>query len=418
MTEYKDNKVFQLLEKGALIHSPDSVSIADDVDINRISGNGVVIHGGCRLRGASTSICRGAVIGDEGPVTIENCQIGPGVNLKGGYFKESVFLKNAAMGSGAHVREGTILEEWASGAHSVGFKQTILFPYVTVGSLVNFCDCLMAGGTGKKNHSEVGSSYIHFNFTPNQDKAAASLIGDVPFGVFLDQPPIFLGGQGGLVGPSRLAFGTVIAAGSIYRKDELRPGRLISAGEGRPVNIPYSTGIYRNIKRIVKNNILYVANLLALQQWYQYAREEFVSEEFPQLLLDGLREKVSMGIHERLKRLREFSEKLPESADKYSEQMQEKASSKLLFQLSEFQEKWLEIEYALAGGAGEGDFLRYRELFLSKLAAQINDYGQDYLTVIKSLQSDVVSQGGLWLQGIVDEVSRRSFEMLPNCGLI
>ena len=66
----------------------------------------------------------------------------------------------------------------------------------------------MAGGTSRKNHSEIGSSYIHFNFTPHQDKATPSLVGDVPRGVMLDRAPIFLGGQGGLVGPVRIAYGT------------------------------------------------------------------------------------------------------------------------------------------------------------------------------------------------------------------
>ena len=131
------------------------------------------------------------------------------------------------------VREGCILEEHASIAHTVGLKQTILFPFVTLGSLINFCDCLMAGGTGPKDHSEVGSSYIHFNFTPNQDKATPSLIGDVPRGVMLNQRPIFLGGQGGMVGPLRLNYGITVAAGTILRKDELRPDRLIIGGGGR-----------------------------------------------------------------------------------------------------------------------------------------------------------------------------------------
>jgi hypothetical protein len=42
----------------------------------------------------------------------------------------------------------------------------------------------------RKDHSEVGSSYIHFNYTPNQDKASASLLGDVPRGVMLREPPM------------------------------------------------------------------------------------------------------------------------------------------------------------------------------------------------------------------------------------
>ena len=92
------------------------------------------------------------------------------------------------MGLGAQVRETCILEEEASGAHCAGIKQTILLPFVTLGSLINFCDCLMAGGTSRQNHSEVGSSYIHFNFTPDGDKTTPSLIGDVPRGVMLAEP--------------------------------------------------------------------------------------------------------------------------------------------------------------------------------------------------------------------------------------
>ena len=40
-------------------------------------------------------------------------------------------------------------------------------------------------------------------------------------GVMLNQSPIFLGGQGGLVGPCRLAFGTITAAGTINRKEKI-----------------------------------------------------------------------------------------------------------------------------------------------------------------------------------------------------
>jgi hypothetical protein len=86
---------------------------------------------------------------------------------------------------------------------------------------------LMAGGTSRSNHSEVGSSFVHFNFTPRQDKATPSLFGDVPGGVLLDRLPIFLGGQGGVAGPVRMAYGTILAAGSICRKDVLAPGTII-----------------------------------------------------------------------------------------------------------------------------------------------------------------------------------------------
>ena len=101
------------------------------VAAEQISGKGVKIFPGCRLYGEKTVISEGVRIGYEGPVTIQDCQIGPRVQLKGGYYSNAVFLEESSMGSGAHVREGSILEEQASGAHCVGLKQTILFPFVS-----------------------------------------------------------------------------------------------------------------------------------------------------------------------------------------------------------------------------------------------------------------------------------------------
>jgi hypothetical protein len=59
-------------------------------------------------------IAHGAKIGAEGPVTIDNWQLGAMAELKGGYFKGSVFLAKANMGLGAHVREACIFEEEAN----------------------------------------------------------------------------------------------------------------------------------------------------------------------------------------------------------------------------------------------------------------------------------------------------------------
>ena len=248
MINHNTSKIEKLLKKGVKIPNPQCVEIGAEVDVDRISGDGVVIYSGCKIFGRSTLILQGVKLGYEGPATIENCQIGPEVNLKGGFFKQAVFLKKASAGSGSHFREGTILEEEANTAHNVGLKQTILFPFVTLGSLINFGDCCMSGGTSRQDHSEVGSSYIHFNYTPHQDKATPSLIGDVPHGVMLNQRPIFLGGQGGLVGPCRLAFGTTIAAGSICRNDVLEPGRLIFEGNVKSGSVPFIPNIYQNIK--------------------------------------------------------------------------------------------------------------------------------------------------------------------------
>ena len=160
--------VKMLISKGVNVPNPESVFISDDVNPERISGENVTIYGGCKIIGEKSMIMKNSQIGYEAPVTLENTLLGENTKLMGGFFSGAVFAGDNTFGSGAHVRNGTILEEEANAAHTVGLKQTILFPFVTLGSLINFCDCFMAGGTSRKDHSEVGSSFIHFNYTPHQ----------------------------------------------------------------------------------------------------------------------------------------------------------------------------------------------------------------------------------------------------------
>ncbi len=152
----KNKIVKALIEKGVQIPNPESIYISQDVNPDKISGNHVTIYAGSKLIGNKTLILDNCQIGYEAPVTLENTLVGENTKLNGGFFKGAVFAGNNTFGSGAHVREGTILEEEANAAHTVGLKQTILFPFVTLGSLINFCDCFMAGGNSRKNHSEVG----------------------------------------------------------------------------------------------------------------------------------------------------------------------------------------------------------------------------------------------------------------------
>ncbi len=414
----QDSQLEKLLAKGVDIPCPETVLIDNDVNMERISGHGVRIYPGCRISGSSTLILAGAQLGSEAPVTVENCQIGPDVSLKGGFFRQSVFLAKASAGSGSHVREGCIFEEEASIAHTVGLKQTILFPFVTLGSLINLCDCLMSGGTGRKDHSEVGSSYIHFNYTPNQDKATASLMGDVPRGVMLKQKPVFLGGQGGLVGPCRLEFGTVIAAGCVWRKDELRPNRLLICGGGRGGSMPFSTGVYQNVKRILVNNFIYIANLTALGQWYAQVRSLFVSEIFSQALLDGLQEKISVGIEERIKRLKELADKMPGSAKAYISASGESASQSLLLQKKEFHENWPQLAEIFNKAQMADGTTEFRDAFLKTVEKRIQEKGKDYISVIQSLAPEEAETGTRWLAGIVDETVSSALEILPSLGSV
>lgn len=303
-----------LQSRGVIIPAPETVYVAADVHPDRIAP-GVTIHPGCRLSGADLSIGPGSVLGAEAPVTVAGCQVGAKVHLAGGFFDRATFLDGFKAGSGAHVRPGCLFEEESSIAHTVGVKQTVFFPWVTSGSLINFCDCLMAGGTSRKNHSEIGSSYIHFNFTPHQDKATASLIGDVPRGVLLNQPPIFLGGQGGLVGPSVIEYGTVIPAGQIWRGDVKEPGRIVAKPAfRRTINMPYDSQVYHGIKHILRNNLLYIGNLLALDLWYRVVRAPFMlSDPWREACCVGARRCLNEILDERVSRLDELAKKVARS---------------------------------------------------------------------------------------------------------
>ena len=411
--EYMSAAVRALTKEGVRFPNPGSVTIGPEVNLDRISGEGVVIHPGCRIAGDKTLIMGGAEVGEEAPATVKDCRLGPDVKLKGGFYDGAVFLRGASMGYGAHVRSGTILEEEACGAHTVGLKQTILLPFVTLGSLINFCDILMAGGTSRKDHSEVGSSFIHFNYTPNQDKATPSLMGDVPRGVMLDRPPIFLGGQGGLVGPCRLAFGTVTAAGSITRKDEARPDRLIVAPGMRGGSFPFKAGAYGNIRRIVHHNLNYIANLTALMAWYRHVRGIFVGPDLSPELHEGLVETLSAAIGERIKRLKGLSDKVAGGLGQAAPASATAGS--FTSQQEEFVGMWPRLEERLlevSSREGDGEM---RDAFLAALSADRDSRkAVTYLETIKALNENTKAAGTGWLDGVVEHVMGETLSLLPS----
>ncbi len=80
----KKDVIQALLEKGVTIPDPNQVYIDSEVSVDRISGTEVVIHPGCRISGRETLIMDGVKLGYEAPVTVEDCQLGPDVELKGG----------------------------------------------------------------------------------------------------------------------------------------------------------------------------------------------------------------------------------------------------------------------------------------------------------------------------------------------
>ncbi len=404
-------KIDLLIDKGVTIPNPSAIFIADDIDPERISGERVTLHSGTKLMGKDTLIMSDTVLGFESPVTLDNVFVGKGTRLNGGFFQNCVFAGNNTFGSGAHVRGGTILEEGSNAAHTVGLKQTILFPFVTLGSLINFCDCMMAGGTSRKDHSEVGSSFIHFNYTPNQDKATPSMFGNVYEGVMLKSRPIFLGGQGGVVGPCRLPFGSVTAAGTIWRKDIIEPDRLLFGGAIREAVLAKKVGVYSNIGRVFKNNILYIAALVSLMSWYLYIRPHFVNGSSSQNLLIGMQNTLKTAIDERINRLDDFVKRLYTSREILLSGNREKVTP-VVQEHDAVIKEWNNFFYI--------DRDRTLKIFLDRLKEKSNlppeqfiyaidkgiaAHGKDYISVIKALDNSDAKLGSRWLQTIENSIS-------------
>jgi UDP-N-acetylglucosamine/UDP-N-acetylgalactosamine diphosphorylase len=269
------------------------------------------LHPGTRLHGARTFVGPRAGVGAEGPATLVDAVLGPDARVDAGYLEGAVLLGGARAGWGAHFRPGTLLEEQTSTAHGVGLKHTILLAFVTLGSLINFCDALMAGGSSRRDHSEVGSGFIHFNFTPwgaHGDKATASLVGDVVDGVLLRQRRIFLGGAGGLVGPAKIGYGAITGAGQVVR-ESVDAGRLV-VQPSPTIDLEVAPGRVDRTEPRSSLNVDYIAQVVALRAWYRQVRLRRVPPGHAGLVLRTVYEAalstLDACIQERLARLQAF----------------------------------------------------------------------------------------------------------------
>jgi UDP-N-acetylglucosamine/UDP-N-acetylgalactosamine diphosphorylase len=271
-------------------------------------------------------------------------------------------------------------------------------PFLTTGSLINFCDVLMAGGTSRKNHSEIGSSYVHFNYTPSQDKATASLLGDVPRGVMLDQPPIFLGGQGGLVGPARIAYGTVLAAGTIQRGDQLTENHLVY-GRRKEGESPRAPGFYRHAAHLVANNVLTIASLHALRQWYLHARARFLQATAHGTACHaGALRCIDSTLADRIQRLGDVVERFarPPAGDDPRSDAERRHQQALAA-------AWPDLRAQLAAGAPADTGADCRAQLLAALPACPAPGA--YIETIQSLAPASRRSGTCWLQAIVDAIT-------------
>ena len=301
-----------LLDRGVTMPAPDHVYVDRTVALDRVQA-GATLFPGTRIAGASTFIGAGALVGSEGPATLVDCAIDADSEVCSGFAEGTVLFRGAKLGGSGHARPATILEEFASTAHAVGLKQTVLMSYATLGSVINACDLLVSGGTSKDDHSEVGSGFIHFNFTPwgeRGDKATPSLVGNVHEGAFLHRRRVFVGGLSGMVGPGEVGFGSVTAAGQVIRRT-VGTDRL-SATAPPTIDRERNDGPMLAINPVkLQANCHYVGQLCALRAWYvqvrmvRRARFAPPADVLPEVLAAGVRA-IDRMIVERLARLRQY----------------------------------------------------------------------------------------------------------------
>ncbi|MCB9506850.1 MAG: UDP-N-acetylglucosamine pyrophosphorylase [Myxococcales bacterium] len=308
-----------LRARGVIIHCPEA-TIVRDIDPTRFEA-GVEIFPGTTVTGARSLFGAGTRLGRAGGGWFEDVRTGRGCDLYGGTFEDCVLLDGVIVRGHAELRGGTLLEEGCEAAHHVGYKMTVMLPYVVAGSLINFCDALFAGGTSRKDHSEIGSALALYNYTPWGDKFA-SLFGDVPRGVFLRSPRIFVGGQAQVVSPVTVGFGAVVAAGSAVRRD-VPEGRLY--GEGTPpIDMDFDPDLYGGVLPKLVTTARYIGNLRALELWYERVRLPSVSHDpLATALYAAAIEQLRAGVKERIKRIDQLVARLPASREKHAALLQD-----------------------------------------------------------------------------------------------
>ena len=306
-------RVARLSAMGVDVWGAERVYIAADVVLEKIEPGASLVN--AAISGSDTCIGRGSRVGVSGHARVENCQLGRDVELGAGSYQDATLLDSVRVRGFAEIREGTLLEEYVDVAHSAAFKNTILTATVVTGSLINFCDLFMSGGTSREDHSEVGSGAIHFNFDPRGDKWG-SLIGDAT-GVLLRSAPIFIGGNSGLVGPVAVDFGAVVAAGSIVRRDVGANRVHVEAMRSQEPQ-PFNRERYALLGRKFIHTARLVGTLYALDAWYEQVRLPFAPED-RKPLYEAARRRIHRHIAERARRLQKIIGKLGRSLKKWEQ---------------------------------------------------------------------------------------------------
>jgi hypothetical protein len=204
----------------------------------------------------------------------------------------------------------------------------------------------------------------------------------------------------------RVSFGTVIVAGCILREDILEDGRLVVVGPHREAKRRYMPHSYGNLSRLVRNNVIFLANLVALEHWYMWVRQRFfATQELGLVVFQGALVTLAAAKEERIKRLKAMAAKVPEA---------NRSCNLLRENLDALGELFIGDAAREAGEVGAARAARdaflegFREIALTQTS---------YIDTIKALTPPLSEQGVQWLQATVDSLCVHADALLPSLGI-
>ena len=361
--------------------------VSTDVSLAAIEPTAVIRQ--ATLSGKDLSIAAGAVIGTSGHAEVSDCQIGPNVELGAGLYQGATLLNGVKVRGFAEIRPGTLLEEEVDIAHSVALKNTTFTACCVAGSLINFCDLFLTGGTSRKDHTEIGSGAIHYNFDPRGDKWG-SLLGSIR-GVLLRSDPVFIGGTCGLIGPLEVGLGAVTAANCTIRRDV--PANTLVATADRAVSIPnFDRTAYGSLRRQFRVTAKLVATLRALGAWYEFVRLPNTPLGERHLCEFALK-RVGDQAQERIDRLAKIVAKLEVGAPA--------ASAGIQAEHRQLVREWPDLQNTLQQPPRPQKFpTRFLRAYGEARAS-----GEGYVASLK-IADPHAAEAEAWLEGMVDAVMR------------
>lgn len=414
MENQMETTLNRLEKRGVIIPHPQQIYIGDEVNPQHIEA-GVVLKPGIVVEGQKTSLGTGTVLGPGGHFVDVRC--GRGVKLASGSYTDCVFLDGTQVRSGAEIRGGTLFMENTQAAHTVGCKMTILGINVTLGSLINFCDIFVSGGTALPfDFTEIGSGAIHYNFTPNGLKFASIIGPGTPgemFGLF---PRSFIGGQTQIIAPTLIGCNVLIPAGNAVRSPvadgviSVQPA--LTSGQK-----PHHPALIAHVEQKLVITATVIAHYRSLVQYFVKARMAFachIGDVFLQALYSEAIEMIECNMAERISWLFnkqesgqrvDFFSKLPLSLQLHRNKLL--SSPQTAREIEEIQEHQVllqeqkTIERALSQPIpdthGQTPFL---DAFHNALR---NTHASSYFQFLSLLGQDVKSLGKKWLEETISE---------------